>query len=164
VDRREFHQTALAGLLAAAVPTADPASTPAAIPPLPHAPDAVPPEAVRRLGTTRFWHLPEAGNDGLNALAFAPDGRQLAALGYQDGQISLWEVPSGRLIRRWQGDDADRCGELAWSPDGRLLASACNDGLSLFDPTAGRRVRRLADDCYHGVAFSPDGRLLAGPR
>jgi hypothetical protein len=97
VDRRKFHKAALAGAAAGLVgaakqpPAAPPASS---APPLPHPGDALPAGATVRLGTNRFWHLAERGNEGLNDLAFAPDGRTLAALGYQDGCISLWEVPS----------------------------------------------------------------------
>ncbi len=152
MGRRKFHK---------AVPAAAP--VPAA-PPLPHPGDALPAGASVRLGTNRFWHLAERGNEGLNDLTFAPDGRTLAALGYQDGCISLWEVPSGALIRKWEADDADRCGELAFSPDGRLLGVGSNDGVRIWDAHTGRLVRKLTKNWAdaHGVAFSPDGRLLAG--
>jgi WD40 repeat protein len=101
-------------------------------------------------------------------LAFSPDGHTFAALGYQDGYISLWEVPSGRMLRKWKADHADRFGALLFSPCGRLLAMASYEGLSLWDPDTGRLVRRFVDPqawpfpLVHGLAFSPDGRLLAG--
>jgi WD40 repeat protein len=133
----------------------------------PHAADALPPGAHARLGTTRFCHVAEVGDPGLLALAFSPDGVTLAALGYQDAIISLWEVASGRQLRKWEADDADRFGRLAYSPDGRLLAMASNVGLSLWDPHTGTFVRRLVDESERplpfvsDVAFSPDGQLLA---
>jgi WD40 repeat protein len=133
----------------------------------PHLPDALPPGAAVRLGTTRLWHQPERGNDGVNALAFAPDGRTLAALGYEDGHISLWGVPAGHLLRKWEADDADSYGHLQFSPCGRFLGLASRQGLSLWDPDAGRLLQRLIDPeewhypWVYGIAFSPDGRLLA---
>jgi eukaryotic-like serine/threonine-protein kinase len=53
----------------------------------------------------------------------------------------------------------------AFSPDGKLLATADHDGSTyLWDVATGRRVASLTDPGSNGVAsaaFSPDGRLLA---
>src|SRR5262245_1465432 len=142
VDRRQFNKAVLAGALAAGTETGAAETSAPQPPPAPHPGDALPPGATARLGPTRLRHLVEQGNEGLNAMAFSPDGRSLAALGYQDGCISLWEVPSGRLLRKWDADDADRCGEMAFSPCGRFLAAGSNDGLRLWDPHTGRLVRQ----------------------
>jgi WD40 repeat protein len=55
------------------------------------------------------------------------------------------------------------CG-VAFSPDGRLLATASADGTArLWDPATGQHQRTLTGhtNAVLGVAFSPDGRLLA---
>jgi WD40 repeat protein len=133
----------------------------------PHPDDALPPNASVRLDTTRFCHLPVAGDPGVNALAFSPDGSTLAALGYQDDRIALWEVPTGGLLRKWEADQADRFGRLQFSPDGQFLAMASHSGVSLWNPHTGSLVRRLVEETerryplFSDVAFSPDGRLLA---
>jgi DNA-binding beta-propeller fold protein YncE len=53
---------------------------------------------------------------------------------------------------------------VAFSPDGRLLATASTDKTArLWDPATGDCVRTLTGHAagVRGVAFSPDGRLLA---
>jgi WD40 repeat protein len=55
------------------------------------------------------------------------------------------------------------CTAVAWSSDGKQVASAGNDSVSLWDVSTDRELRRL-DGLKNGpgcVAFSSDGRLVA---
>jgi WD40 repeat protein len=56
---------------------------------------------------------------------------------------------------------------VAFSPDGKTLASASKDGtIRLWDVTTGQNLKTLnvpgVTGAFNGVAFSPDGTLLAG--
>ena len=57
----------------------------------------------------------------MTALAFRPDASLLAVSGYRE--VLLFDPHDGRLVRRVQGL-AERIYDLAFSPDGRLLAVA----------------------------------------
>jgi DNA-binding SARP family transcriptional activator/WD40 repeat protein len=99
-------------------------------------------------------------------LTFSPDGRALAAalLGY--GVAYVWRLPSERqaFIVTIDEEDQNRGDAVAFSPDGRLLATAGGSGLVRFwDVATGKPVGGplLASGGYvASVAFDPKGELL----
>jgi WD40 repeat protein len=101
----------------------------------------------------------------VNALAFSPDGRFLAAAGGKpgvDGEIRVWDV-AARRARVLTGDHTDALYGIAWSPDGKTLAACSYDRLvSLWDVASGQhRLLKDHTDAVYAVAFSPDGRRIA---
>jgi hypothetical protein len=96
------------------------------------------------------------------ALAFAPDGRSLAAAAQDRREVRLWDAKTGRALHTLAHVGSVR--GLAWSPDGRTLACPCSDGaVYLWDSAAGRERRKLRghSGAVSAVAFAPDGKLLA---
>ena len=51
--------------------------------------------------------------------------------------------------------------QIAYSPDGNLLAVACGDGLYLCDTRTWNEPRLLIEGPIRSVAFSPNGKMLA---
>jgi WD40 repeat protein/mono/diheme cytochrome c family protein len=104
----------------------------------------------------------------ITALAFSPDGTELAASGYHE--VTLWKAGDGALDRRLPGL-AERIYEVAYSPDGKWMATASGDPgqfgavtLWIAEPAGGGKpVRDLLEstDSVFAVAFSPDSKLLA---
>ncbi len=102
----------------------------------------------------------------VTALAYRPDGSALAVASGAagaSGEISIHDS-SGKSPTFKLTPHKDLIYALAWSPDGKILASAGYDRvIQLWDAAAGKQLRSLKDhsDAIYGLAFSADGKLLA---
>lgn len=109
----------------------------------------------------------------VRAVAFSPTSLRLAS-GSQDGTIRIWDATTGAPLKVFEnilGDRPDGISTLAFSPDGKLLATGSSSGsaqrggetLKLWDPESGQQVRTITGSTEHigGLSFHPTEPLLA---
>ncbi len=101
----------------------------------------------------------------VTALAYAPDGRQVAVA--TSGRVEIRGAVGGRARQKLAGLPG-KVNAVHFSPDGRLLVTAGGiPGLSgvalLWHSANGQRVREFGEhrDSLFDAEFSPDGKLLA---
>jgi WD40 repeat protein len=105
--------------------------------------------------------------DRVLSLDFSADGSLLATGGgdpSRSGQISIWNVSDGSLVRSLQQPHSDTVFGLAFSPDGEYLASASADRTAkVFRSADGELVRTFEGHTDHvtGVSWRANGKQLA---
>ncbi|KAF3484280.1 uncharacterized protein GIQ15_03604 [Arthroderma uncinatum] len=100
--------------------------------------------------------------EGINSVAFSPDGSQLAS--GSGLTIKLWDLETGRCTRTFDEHHGDAVNSITFSRDGSKLASASYDtSVLLWDAAAGNCIAIFDghSNSAASVAFSPDGSKLA---
>jgi WD40 repeat protein len=110
----------------------------------------------------RTFDQPQDGV-GYRAVAFAPDGKQVAGVRQSHRAVDIWDVATGKCGRTLEG--AFFAPEvLAFTADGRwLLTCGKEPPVRVWDLATGKELRALPAE-YGGVstvAVSPDGKTVA---
>ncbi|MBW3597260.1 MAG: hypothetical protein KY475_08300 [Planctomycetes bacterium] len=109
----------------------------------------------------------EAFVDRVTAMDFSDDGKILATGGGEpsrSGELKLWNVASGQLIREIADAHSDTVFGVEFSPDGKYLASCGADRfMKVFEVATGQFVRSFEGHTHHvlDVSWRADGRVLA---
>jgi WD40 repeat protein/serine/threonine protein kinase len=124
--------------------------------------------AVRDPATGKVLHTLRGHRLPIFALACTPDSRYLASAAHnprrdtEAGEVKVWDLQTFKEVLSLKENPLGF--GVAWSPDGKTLASPCREQtVRLWDRDTGKVVRELTGHEYdvRSVAFHPNGRQLA---
>lgn len=162
---------AVAATLTASAPTPTPTFTATNTPtstftPLPtHTPTLTPTKAPFQAVKGR---IAQASGKGISALAMNPSGTLIAYGDYGDEEVHVLNVETGTEAFTLKGHNTS-IGALAFSPDGKLLASAGTVHSSpdedkvvrIWSLATGEMITYIETTGVNYLNFSPDSKLLA---
>jgi WD40 repeat protein len=123
---------------------------------IPYLPNDLPQGVSRVFGNTRMRH-----GDWVNVVAFSPDGALLASSS-RDGTVKIWDLGNGREVRTYRGQK-EPVRALAWSPDGKWIASAGGNEIHVWNSEDGKLKATCKghSGAVNSVAFHKDSKELA---
>ncbi|KAF3917732.1 Xenin [Dactylellina cionopaga] len=94
------------------------------------------------------------------ATAFSPDSTLIASL-VLGGVVELWDASTGASLQKMIQYEGPSRGAIAFSRDGKILATASKRNVSIWDLATGSLQRFKGQwDLPKAVAFGPDGQVI----
>jgi WD40 repeat protein len=123
---------------------------------------------LRNARSGRTVGQPIITHHAVTGLALGPDGKLVAAIG-TDGKARLWSVATGHRVGALMNAGAPvsagrAAAAAAFSPDGRILATAVDGSIRLWDTATRQQIgmpMTAGPGPAYAVAFSPDDGTLA---
>ena len=132
---------------------------------VPYVPTDLPPNIDRVLGIARMRH-----GDIVTAVAYSPSGEKIATASGRHvldktskaAVVKIWDLGNGREVKTYPGSK-DPVKSVAWSPDGKWIASTAGNEIHIWDPETGKLKKSLTghEKPVSALAFHPDSNVLA---
>ncbi len=121
-------------------------------------------------GTVRIWDaangslVRELTHDGTKlryaAVAISPDERLVAAIDMTGSRAHAWNAATGAQLAELRNDGSE-LPSMAFSHDGRWLATTGGDDVRVFDTSTWAQAVTIAGPRIHSMSFDPTGPRLA---
>lgn len=123
--------------------------------------------------TVRLWSA-ESGQElgvlehpsAITSVCFDPVSGQRLSTACWDDIIRVWDVTTQSIVLQFKASEGAHVTRLAYSPDGRVLATARDDGvLAFWDTSSGRQLQAMQahSESLDCVSFDASGqRLVTG--
>ncbi len=95
------------------------------------------------------------------ANAWSADGKWLAYGDASKPGVRLLQIDTGQTSAIGESDLTAAVTDVAFSPNGRLVAAISNNALYCWNIQTGKRLFSIRDQPIYNMAWSPDGKLLA---
>jgi tricorn protease-like protein len=117
---------------------------------------------VWQSNTGELWKSLPAGETMVTRVAFAPGDKYLAASDF-GGNAYIWDLVTGNKVHTLETPMLRKVSnwvlDIAWSQDGKRLASAGHQAVFVWDTETGKAIHKLSNFATI-VAFTADGKTL----